>query len=204
MKGAPSLQIKDRWESSINFWFPFLYSQKWNCAASLFPKQNYNSYNHVSVRDLFFYLFISIDLRRGSLGGNHCSKIWADRTQSQYFCTTHECKFLYKITNFLITTLKSLFCFRCTLCREQTEGRRPRQQTGIVSFLPVCVLTKPFFTPFYSLPPPPPRSRSRLHVMKEGLTKGWWGQATNKGTATFHKVHLRKILNFYIFRFKNA
>ena len=23
-------------------WFPFMYSQKWNCAASLFPKQNYN------------------------------------------------------------------------------------------------------------------------------------------------------------------
>ncbi len=36
------------------------YSQKWNCAASLFPKQNYsimfwlpspNSYTHISVRD---------------------------------------------------------------------------------------------------------------------------------------------------------
>ncbi len=27
------------WESTINIWFPFMYSQKWNCAASLFPKQ---------------------------------------------------------------------------------------------------------------------------------------------------------------------
>ncbi len=90
------------------------------------------------------------------------------RTHSQYFCTTHESKFLYEITNFFITTLKSLFCFRCTLCREQTEGRRPRQQTGIVSFLPVCMLTKSFFTPFYSLPPPPPPPPAN----------GGWGEGT--------------------------
>ncbi len=35
-----------------------MYSQKLNCAASLFPKQNYNilssnSYTHISVRDLY-------------------------------------------------------------------------------------------------------------------------------------------------------
>ncbi len=24
-------QIKGRWESNINAWFPFMYSQKWNC-----------------------------------------------------------------------------------------------------------------------------------------------------------------------------
>ncbi len=46
------------WESDINVWFPFMYSQKWNYAASLFPKQNYNvlspnSYTHISVRDLY-------------------------------------------------------------------------------------------------------------------------------------------------------
>ncbi len=34
--------MKGRWESNINVWFPFKYSQNWNCAASLFPKQNYN------------------------------------------------------------------------------------------------------------------------------------------------------------------
>ncbi len=44
-------------ESTINVWFPFMYSQKRNCAASLFPKQIYNvlfpnSYTHISVRDL--------------------------------------------------------------------------------------------------------------------------------------------------------
>ncbi len=34
--------MKGRWESNKNFWFPFMYSQKWYCAASLFPKHNYN------------------------------------------------------------------------------------------------------------------------------------------------------------------
>ncbi len=36
----------------INVWFLFMYSPKWNCSASLFPKQNYNvlspnSYTHI-------------------------------------------------------------------------------------------------------------------------------------------------------------
>ncbi len=29
--GSHSLQRKGRWESNINVWFPFMYSQKWNC-----------------------------------------------------------------------------------------------------------------------------------------------------------------------------
>jgi hypothetical protein len=37
-----ALQMKGRWESNINGWIPFIYSQKWNCAASLFTKQKYN------------------------------------------------------------------------------------------------------------------------------------------------------------------
>ncbi len=50
--------MKGRWESNINAWFPFMYSQRWNCAALLFPKQNYNvlypnSYAHISVGDLY-------------------------------------------------------------------------------------------------------------------------------------------------------
>ncbi len=53
-----ALQMKGQWESNINVWFPVMYSQKWNCAASLFLKQNYNalspnSYTHISVRDLY-------------------------------------------------------------------------------------------------------------------------------------------------------
>ncbi len=58
-----TLQMKGQWESNINVWFPFMYSQKWNCAASLFPEQDYNvlppiswppnSYTHISVRGLY-------------------------------------------------------------------------------------------------------------------------------------------------------
>ncbi len=28
-----ALQMKGRWESNINVWLLFMYSQKWNCAA---------------------------------------------------------------------------------------------------------------------------------------------------------------------------
>ncbi len=34
-----ALQMKGWLDSSINVWFPFMYSQKWNCAASLFPNR---------------------------------------------------------------------------------------------------------------------------------------------------------------------
>ncbi len=52
------LQMNGLWESNINVWFRLMYSQKWYCAASLFPKQNYNFlspnfYIHVSVNDLY-------------------------------------------------------------------------------------------------------------------------------------------------------
>ncbi len=45
---------------NINVWFSFMYSQKWNCEASLFPKHNYNdlfpnSYIRISVRDLHIF-----------------------------------------------------------------------------------------------------------------------------------------------------
>ncbi len=46
-----------RWESNINVWFRFMNSQKWNCVASLFPKQNVllspNFHTHVSVSNLY-------------------------------------------------------------------------------------------------------------------------------------------------------
>ncbi len=53
-----TLQMKSRWESNINVWFRIMYSQKWNCSALLFPKQNYNVlfpnfHIHVSVSDLY-------------------------------------------------------------------------------------------------------------------------------------------------------
>jgi hypothetical protein len=48
------LQMKGRWEA----WFQFMYSQKWNCSAALFPKQNYNAlppnfHIHVFMTDLY-------------------------------------------------------------------------------------------------------------------------------------------------------
>jgi hypothetical protein len=54
----PALQMKGRWESNINVWFRFMYSQKWTCVASIIPKQNYNVLSpnfqlHVSVSDLY-------------------------------------------------------------------------------------------------------------------------------------------------------
>ncbi len=50
--------MKGRWESNINIWFRFMYSQKWTCMASLFLKQNYNVLSpnfhiYVSVSDLY-------------------------------------------------------------------------------------------------------------------------------------------------------
>ncbi len=43
-----SMQMKGQWESNINVWFRFMYSQKWKCAAWLFwlfPKQNWTLWN---------------------------------------------------------------------------------------------------------------------------------------------------------------
>jgi hypothetical protein len=31
LKLAHTLQMKGRWESNLNVWFPLMYSQKWNC-----------------------------------------------------------------------------------------------------------------------------------------------------------------------------
>ncbi len=50
---------------SNNVWFPFMYSQKWNCAASLFLKQNYNvlfpnSYTRISWEIYIFPGFVCL------------------------------------------------------------------------------------------------------------------------------------------------
>jgi hypothetical protein len=52
------MQMKGRWESIINVSFRFIYYQKLNWAASLFPKQNHtvlspNFHMHVSVSDFY-------------------------------------------------------------------------------------------------------------------------------------------------------
>ncbi len=69
-----TLQMKGWWESDINVWFRFMYSQKWNCAALSFPKQNYTVLSpkfhiHVSVSDLYIpRMSLLILLGRSILG----------------------------------------------------------------------------------------------------------------------------------------
>ncbi len=63
--------MKGGGESNINLWWRFLYFQKWNCAASLSPKQNYNVVLPIST---FMYLW-PIYIFPG----------WQDR--SAYFCS---------------------------------------------------------------------------------------------------------------------
>ncbi len=53
-----ALQMKAWWESSINVGFPFKYSQQWNCAASLFPKQNYDVVSPSSTLTCLWEIYI--------------------------------------------------------------------------------------------------------------------------------------------------
>ncbi len=58
LEGDLDPQMKGWYISSIDVWFQFMYSQKWNCPAFLFPKQNCNVLSpnfhiHVSVCDLY-------------------------------------------------------------------------------------------------------------------------------------------------------
>ncbi len=62
-------------------------SQKWNCAASLVPKQNYNvlspnSFTHISVRDLYI----------SRIGWYFAAAKYVDRSwEYQNLSQTHEC-----------------------------------------------------------------------------------------------------------------
>ncbi len=81
--------MNGRWESNINVWFPFMYSQKWNCAASLFPTQNYNvlspnSYTQISLRDLYISRIGLLIL----LQPNMLDRSWEYINHSQ----TYECR----------------------------------------------------------------------------------------------------------------
>ena len=76
--------MQGRWESNINVLFPFMYSQKWNCGASLFPKQNYNSYTHISVEIIYFQ-----DQSANSAAGKYVDWSWEYINRSQ----THELEF---------------------------------------------------------------------------------------------------------------
>jgi hypothetical protein len=93
--GSFKVQVSSRWFSpqvssrpcrTANVWLPFMYSQKWNCEASLFPKQNYRIIYSVSQ---FLHSYI-------------CKKIIYFQDRSVYFAAdwsweyinrsqTHEC-----------------------------------------------------------------------------------------------------------------
>ncbi len=80
--------MKGWWESNINVLFPFMYSQKGNRAASLFPKQNHNvlspnSCAHISGRDLYISR-ISLSIL---LQPKYLDRSWEYINRSQ----THEC-----------------------------------------------------------------------------------------------------------------
>ncbi len=83
-----ALQMKGRWEFNINFWFPFINSQKWNCAASLFSKQNYivlspNVYTRISIERYIYFQ----DRSAYSAAGKYVDRSWEYINRSQ----THEC-----------------------------------------------------------------------------------------------------------------
>ncbi len=42
-------RVGKEWKSNIYVWFRFMYPQKWNCAATLFLKQNYNVLSPIST-----------------------------------------------------------------------------------------------------------------------------------------------------------
>jgi hypothetical protein len=78
----PTLQMKGRWESNINVWFPFLYSQKWKCYFQnriiMFCLPS--SYTHISF--LFFQ-----DQSAYSAAGKYVHQSWEYINRSQ----THKC-----------------------------------------------------------------------------------------------------------------
>ncbi len=85
-----TLHMTGRSESNINVRFPFMYYQKWNCAASLFPKQNYNvlspnSYTHTYICERFIYFqdwFVYF------AAAKYVDRSWEYINRSQ----THECR----------------------------------------------------------------------------------------------------------------
>ena len=70
--------MKGWWESNISVWFRFMYSQKWNCTAPLFPKQYYNFlflnfHILVSVSDLYIPMNVGGEAAQFSFLGIHQS-----------------------------------------------------------------------------------------------------------------------------------
>jgi hypothetical protein len=78
------LQMKGRWESNINGWFIFIYSQKWNCYFQNRSKKSLPvpTLIYISVRDLYISR-ISLPI----LLQEYVDRSWEYINRSQ----THEC-----------------------------------------------------------------------------------------------------------------
>ncbi len=146
-----ALQMKGQWESNIKVWFLFMYSQKWNCAASLFLKQNYNvlspnSYTHICERFIYFQ----------DRSVYFAAAKYVDRSQYINRSQTHECgnwdwshailrkgiqyihgifiavRFNMQCTQVWISYFNFLFCFglRSKICAQRYTVRDRRPSTA--------------------------------------------------------------------------
>ncbi len=79
----PTLQMKGRWESNINIWFPFMYSQKWNCYFQnrITVKCSVSQFLHSYTCERFIYF------QDRSAAGKYLDRSWEYINRSQ----THEC-----------------------------------------------------------------------------------------------------------------
>ncbi len=77
-----ALQMKDRWESNINIWFLFMYSQKWNCYF-----QNRIILFCFPVPTLFERFIYFQDRSAYFAAGKYVDRSWEYVNHSQ----THEC-----------------------------------------------------------------------------------------------------------------
>ncbi len=56
-------RVAVRTQYTVNVWFQYMYSQKWNCASSLVPKKNYN----ILFPNFHIQVFVSICIFPGSV-----------------------------------------------------------------------------------------------------------------------------------------
>jgi hypothetical protein len=76
--------MKDRWKSHINVWFPFMYSQKWNCYFQNRIITFFSQFLHSYFCEKFIYFF---DRSAYSAAGKYVDQAWEYTNHSQ----THEC-----------------------------------------------------------------------------------------------------------------
>ncbi len=113
-------------ESDINVWRWFMCSQKWNCTASLFPKQNYNHlyrFLHIYALAIFMHSYLwAIYIIPGSDPGNiqyespihECRN--CERGRAVSFMRIHKLDFRYRVLFYVVPLPFSLVVtIHCTL-----------------------------------------------------------------------------------------